>query len=327
MTTATILGAGTIGGDMRVEATNDQLSVVGYAGAASAFVYDHFTATLVALGAGQAWGIDPDGTTALGRDGNFMPVIWVRDIGGAWTRQPLPGGGQQGIANRTAVATNGSLLASGWLTVEVSRHESLNRPVLWRRISGTWVAPLQYAVPGSAAAGYDADAGGRIAGRTTLADKSVRGVVWDNPTSYTLLDGIAYGINDAGTVVVGERNGAPTYWYRHGGTGLWSATGIALPSGGSCQAPRARDVGIDAGVIVGSGCAANGKRVAGVIGSLDLAGPVPVLVEGPVHLGGLGVIGSGAETSGAPSVTSTPPYKAVGNLSAPSSLLVSWDIP
>ena len=123
VTTATILGAGTIGGDMRVEATNDQLSVVGYAGAASAFVYDHFTATLVALGAGQAWGIDPDGTTALGRDGNFMPVIWVRDIGGAWTRQPLPGGGQQGIANRTAVATDGSLLASGWLTVEVSRHE------------------------------------------------------------------------------------------------------------------------------------------------------------------------------------------------------------
>jgi len=76
VTTATILGAGTIGGDMRVEATNDLLSVVGYAGAGNAFVYDSHSAALVALGSGQAWGIDPSGTMALGRDGNFMPVAW-----------------------------------------------------------------------------------------------------------------------------------------------------------------------------------------------------------------------------------------------------------
>ncbi|MDF2771576.1 MAG: hypothetical protein K0S86_1070 [Geminicoccaceae bacterium] len=326
VTAATILGAGTIGGDMRVEATNDLLSVVGYAGAGNAFVYDSHSAALVALGSGQAWGIDPSGTMALGRDGNFMPVVWERGSGGSWTRQSLPSAGNDGIANRTAVGADGSLLASGWLTIQVSRRESNNQPVLWRHANGSWDAPVYYTFPGTAAAAYDVASGGQMAGRTTLADGSVRGVVWDGPNTHTLLDGIAYAINDAATIVVGERAGRPVYWYRDALSG-WSTVGIALPAlGGACDAGRARDVN-NSGIIVGSSCNPNGKRQA-TVWKLDLVGATPVLVDGPIGLGGLGFIGSGAETSFASGVTTLPPYVAVGGAVANGgTVLVSWQIP
>jgi len=327
VTTATVLGAGTIGGDMRVEAMNDQGSVAGYAGAADAFVYDNLSASLVALGGGQAWGIDALGTTALGRDAGFNPVAWVRGLAGGWTVQPLPSGGIQGIATRTATATDGSLIASGWLSVPQARRQTANQPVLWRRVGGVWQAPEYYVVPGSAAAGYDIASGGQMAGRTTLADGSVRGVVWHTSSTYTVLDGIAYAINDAGTIVVGELNGAPAYWYRNSATGAWTTGGTRLPSlaGSSCVGGRARDLN-DSGIVVGWSCAANGKRQA-TVWSLDLSGPSPVVVESPIGLGGLGVIGSGAETSAAQSVTSAPPYTAVGGAASPTTLLVSWSIP
>ncbi len=328
VTTATILGAGTIGGDMRVEATNDIVSVVGYAGAGDAFVYDSHSAKLVALGPGQAWGINPSGTMALGRDGNFMPVAWERVLGGSWTRQPLPGGGNDGIANRTAVGADGSLLASGWLTIQVSKRESNNRPVLWRYSNGSWDAPVYYTVPGKAAAAYDVATGGQMVGRSTFADGSVTGVVWDNPTEpATVLDGIAYAISDNGTVVVGERAGLPVYWYRNASSGEWTTEGTPLPIvGSSCNPQRARDV-TNAGVIVGASCGPNGKRQA-TVWKLDLSGATPTVAAGPIRLGGLGVTGSGAETSYAAGVTSAPPYVVVGGAVANGgTVLVSWQIP
>lgn len=325
VTTATILGAGTIGGDMRVEATNDMVSVVGYGGTANAFVYDSYSSQLVALGPGQAWGIDASGTMALGRDGDFMPVVWELGVNG-WTRHPLPGGGNDGIATRTAVAPDGALLASGWLTIQVSRRESNNKPVLWRHANGAWDPPVYYAVPGTAAAGYDVAAGGQMAGRVTLVDGSVSGIVWDNPTTPKVLDGLAYGINDNGTIVVGERLGRPVYWYRDAISG-WSTVGTALPAlGGACEAGRARDVN-NSGIVVGSSCSPNGKRQA-TVWKLDLSGATPALADGPIGLRGLGVIGSGAETSFAPGVTSLPPYVAVGGaVTNGGTVLVRWDIP
>jgi len=68
------------------------------------------------------------------------------------------------------------------------------------------------------------------------------------------------------------------------------------------------------------------KRTA-TVWKLDLSGPVPVLAQGPMLLGGLGIVGSGAEVSGAAFVTSSPPYMAVGGAVASSTLLVSWQVP
>jgi len=325
VTTATVLGAGTIGGDMNVMAMNDQGSVAGYAG--EAWVYDKLTEALVALGAGQAWGIDALGTTALGRDGDFKPVAWVRGLAGGWSVQPLPNGGIDGIATRTATGADGSLIASGWLSVPLGGRKTANRPVLWRRIAGVWQAPEYYAVPGTAAAGYDIASGGQMAGRTTFADGSVRGVVWESAVAYTVLDGIAYAISDGGTIVTGERNGRPVYWYRDPATQAWTTTGTPLPSlaGSSCDAGRAMDVN-DAGIVVGWSCAASGRRQA-TVWRLDLSG-APVVAGPPTGLGGLGVMPSAVETSGAQGVTSTPPYITVGGAaSSPSRLLVSWVIP
>ncbi|HUQ79902.1 MAG TPA: hypothetical protein VM076_02125, partial [Gemmatimonadaceae bacterium] len=67
VTTATVLGVGTLGGDAIVNDVNDLGHVVGYFDLAGPFVYDG--SRLVSLGAtGQAWGISPTGDIVVGRD-------------------------------------------------------------------------------------------------------------------------------------------------------------------------------------------------------------------------------------------------------------------
>jgi hypothetical protein len=318
VTTATILGAGTIAGDMQVQSVSYQGSVTGYAQQGGVFVWDSYTSSLLALGDGQAWGIDPSGTTVLGRDADFYPMEWVRGIAGDWTRRPIPNNGQRGIATRAATAPDGSLVATGWITVPTVRRQTVDQPVLWRRIDGAWMPPVVYAHPGSAAGGYDVSANGRMAGRAWYADGSARGVIWDSPTSYTVLDGMAYGMNDAGTVVVGDRSGVPVYWYRDATTGAWTSTGTPLPAG-AC-AGRGREV-IDLGMVTGGSC---GQAT---VWQLDLSGPAPVLVGGPTRLGGLGVKPPSVETSSAAGITSSPPYTVFGGVLATKRLLVSWALP
>jgi hypothetical protein len=148
-------------------------------------------------------------------------------------------------------------------------------------------------------------------------------MIWDSPTTYTVLDGIAYAINPAGTIVVGDRAGLPVYWYRTAGGG-WNAVGTALPlSCAGCTAGRANDVN-DAGIIVGGSRVSTGKSKA-TVWRLDMSA-VPTLVGSPVALSGLGA-GSGGDNSSAAAITNTAPYVVVGAASSGSSVAVRWASP
>lgn len=322
VTTATIIGGGSgIGG--YVMGTSEQVSVAGYGYLSGAWVFDAISNALVDLGTGQAWGVDPTGTAALGRDGSWAPAVWERGAAGGWTKQVLDAPANRGNVTGAFVAGDGSLVAGGWIEIEVRRNNTLNRPAIWRRVGGMWGAPEVYAYPGQAASIYDIAANGAAAGRTTASDGTVRGIVWDNASTYAILDGIAYGINDAGTIVVGEKNG-PVFWYRTA-SGTWTTIATPLPTLGGCAGGRANDVN-DAGLIVGGSCVSTNNRQ-GSVWHLDLSGPTPAISGAPFRLGGLGTTGSSGENTAAIAITSTAPYVVVGYVDSGNNITVRWPVP
>ncbi len=329
ISTAVVLDTGTNGGDAVVYAISEDLSVAGYGTSGGTFVYDASVGTLLSLGSGQGWGIDPLGTAVVGRDANFQPTVWVKQSPGIWSAQSLPAADPSGDANvsSAARATDGTLLAGGWAsTCTVAKHKTTchNNPAVWRQSGTTWLAPQLYAVPGDGAAAYAVSATAQLAGRTNLPNASIpTAVVWDTPTTYTLLDGVwAYGINDAGTIVVGDRNGQAAFWWRDPISQTWNPTGVPL----SNCASLAEGVN-DAGIIVGQSCGANGKAQA-TVWRLDLTTSPPTILSTQL-LPGLGAGGSGAETSNAVTVTRSAPYFVAGRARASAGyfLAVRWLIP
>jgi len=151
-----------------------------------------------------------------------------------------------------------------------------------------------------------------------------QGVVWDNPTTYTVLDGGAGSLNPAGTVVVGQRNGSPAYWFRTA-SGSWTTTGTNLPAlGGSCGGGLTTSIN-GAGLISGSSCrTSKGSGSVATVWQLDLSGGTPVLLGPPLGLGG---VGPGAHSSVAVAITLSPPYVVMGYIENGQNVAVRWSLP
>jgi hypothetical protein len=306
ITTAQYLGPATF-----VYAMNEAGQVVGYN--SGAFVYDP-TFGMLALGAGEGWGVDPQSAVVVGRNGANIATAWMRQgTSASYVAQTLPQAPTAVGGNGTSAARDslGTLLVGGWqIFPGAKRNTTSNRPALWR-YAGTWSAPTLLPLPAGAVSGAvrDINGKGQSVGRI---DSSDRGAVWDDPTTVTALDGIASGINPAGTLAVGIRGGLavgqPAYWYRTE-TGDWNPVGVTLPTlGGSCVG-EARGVN-DAGVIVGKSCDSSNTSQA-TVWRLELTGPTPVLVAGPQRLPSLGKGSTIAEGSAA-KVSSTAPYVIAG---------------
>lgn len=127
-----------------------------------------------------------------------------------------------------------------------------NNPALWRESGTEWTLQT-YAIP----AGYngawveDVNAQGQAVG--VARDPYSKAYLWEadgTPVALTPLAGdrtpFAYGINPAGTVIVGASNGRAVYW-RRAGNGSWLPAQI-LESCGRAIDINARDM------IVGQGC-------------------------------------------------------------------------
>lgn len=328
VTTAQVLSTTSL---RAVYGTNNLLQVVGYG--TDAFVIDD-ALQFVDLGSGQAWALDPDGSIAVGRDGNQQATAWVRQTNGSWIAEPLPPAPNSVERNATSAArtASGTLLVAGWDGTPGAKHaEAFNRPVVWQRVGSSWSNPIVYAYPpGAQRAGARTVNGlGQVAGNV---DASGIGAVWDDPATPTRLDGLPNAINSSGTLIVGNRASGsatiPVYWWRNPTTGLWNTTGVPLPMapGVTCTSGDARGLN-DAGVIVGSSCNAAGKNQA-TVWLLDLSGASPSLVGTPTLLPGLGAKNpTTTDVSSAAGVNQTPPYFVAGSAYSNSQLLaVRWQL-
>jgi hypothetical protein len=328
VTSAQILGPGTIVGNASVYAMSQNLQVAGFTAGnlGTGFVYDD-AAGMVNLGAGQVWTIDPLGTIIGGRDANFIATAWVQQSPSTWRSEQLPrlpfsvGGNVMGAARMS----DGTLLVSGFDDSATSTKPAaaqFNRPVVWRRIGTSWSTPQRYTLPPGAVRGaaHSVNALGQAAGRV---DAGPTGAVWDNPTTPTRLDGTPWAINATGTLIVGEKTIAtsksgttiiPAYWSRDPSSGQWDGTGKMLPSlaGASCITGTVRGLN-NGGILVGSSCNAHGATQA-TVWRLDLSGPAPVIVTGPTGLPGLGTgpKTSSVDVSDAISISEASPFTVAG---------------
>jgi hypothetical protein len=299
-----------------VSGPSDLLEVAGYS-STGAFVIDA-ASQFISLGSGQAWGIAPSGSTALGRDGTFFPVVWARQPDGTWQSQSLPSLPVSGGGNATsaAYASDGTLIVGGWDTSPSSKKTPANnRPVVWRRTGGLWSAPSLYVLPaGAQKAGIRTVNGlGNAAGNV---DASGIGAVWDDPATVARLDGLPNAINSAGTLIVGNRPSGnspqPVFWWRDPVTHSWHTTGTPFPTIAGANCTYGNAIGLNqANMVAGTSCNANGTNQA-TVWFLDLSGAAPT-VTGLLPLPGLGGHGPvGSELSEAVGVSATAPYTAFG---------------
>jgi hypothetical protein len=334
VTSAQILGSGTTGGDAYVYGMSEDRQVSGYAGGGgTAFVFAD-DAGMVNLGGGQAWTIDPLGMLVAGSDSTGDATAWVRQSTSSWVAEHLPrlassvGGNVEGAAR----AADGTLLVVGFddsTTATRRSAQQYNRVVLWRRTGGTWSAPQSYLLPAGTLRGSARAVNGLAEVVGQLDNGASGGAVWENPTTFTRLDGIPNAINAAGNLIVGVRSAVPVYWWRDPSTGAWNPTGVVLPSIGTatCTVGEGARGLNSAGIIVGSSCNSAGKTQA-TVWRLDLSGGAPVLTAGPAALPGLGFKNTTTnELSDAVSVTGGAPFIVAGTIkSSGARLAVRWQL-
>ena len=314
VTAAQILGPGTLGGGSTVVGMNDLLQVVGFSTSGStqtAWVYDA-SSGMVALGAGNADGIDPQGSFVVGADSRSFATSWIRQAGDSWLPQALPqvAGSFGSTAYGASRLADGTALVVGWNVVSRKGSPSPTQAVVWRRgTDGTWSTPQIYVTPPgfTSSDAHDVNPRGEVTGHLDI----LTGIVWENPTTYTILDGKAARINQAGTLIVGQNsNNVPMYWWRDPATNQWRVPGTLLPSlaGSSCPEGFGLDVN-DAGIVVGWSCAGATRNP--TVWQLDLSGASPVLIGPPTRLPGLGFKGTD-DGNAARAINNTPPYVVSG---------------
>jgi len=317
VTTATVVGPGTIGGDVIVNEISDLGNVVGYFDRAGPFVTD--SNTIISLGAtGQAWGVSATGDVVVGRDN--APVAWVRQSSGSYVKETLPalvsvGGG----AMHAAEGPNGTLLVGGYQRTSAAKNSQSTEPVAWTRAGGTWSAPTVYTRGGDQGTGWGISESGKMMGRSSTADNATPWGVWDSPSTFVQLTApFLQTMNQAATIVVGVLPaGGPGLWYRNM-SGQWNPTGVALPIGPASCAPggSAQDINND-GVIVGYSCG-NAS-----VWRIDASVSPPVVVSGPLFLLGL----DGSSGARADAITNTYPYVVAGRATSNGrGLLVKWTV-
>lgn len=248
---------GTLGGNTLGRAVNDQGASVGYSmvGSSQHAFFAAPGAAMTDLGVGQAYDLDPTETTAVVGIVSGVSVVW-RNTGGTWTSSPLPHNGAGARATNMARTLAGLIIGGS----------AGNNPALWRESGAGWTLQT-YPIP----AGYngawieDVNAQGQAVG--VARDPYSKAYLWEadgTPVALTPLAGdrtpFAYGINPAGTVIVGASAGRAVYW-RRAVNGSWLPAQV-LESCGRAMDINARDM------IVGQGCENATLWVLGANGSV-----------------------------------------------------------
>jgi len=209
----------------------------------SAYLWDTATGLKLVATGGLAWDVSQDGLTVGGKNAAGTPVLWTSaSVGGTRTEVALPDAGFGGAVRSIVSDAGGAALV---LVGNVFTNGSNKTPARWSRctlepgcLNGWLLATVEPTPPITEAWGQDVNAAGMIVGMEGTG--CCRAAFWDSDGTQTVLTPLAagaaasaWGINDAGTLIVGQSNGAAVMWVRSNTT-LPFAAPIRL-DGGSCK--------------------------------------------------------------------------------------------
>jgi len=265
-TTPTAFAIGNITG----YGVNDAGTIVGPSSGktSSGYLWDAST-DLVLLGSGGlAWSIAGDGHTVGGKNAAGVPVVWTAaSLAGPWTEHPIPDVGFGGAVR--AIASD-ALGAPVVLTGNVWTNVSNKTPARWTPCTGCasgWLlSTVPLTPPITEAWGQDINPSGMIVGMEGTG--CCRAAFWDANNVQSVLQPLvagaaaaAWGLNDAGTIIVGQSNDVAVAWVR-ASTGVDFATiaPIRLEASKTCKgggvsiAYAVNPDFVTSGTVVGQAC-------------------------------------------------------------------------
>jgi len=231
-TTPTAVAIGNITG----YGVNDAGTIVGPSSgrASSPYLWDNSTNSLELLGSGGlSWSIADDGHTVGGKNATDAPVVWTAtSLAGSWTEHVIPDAGFGGAVR--AIASDG-LGAPVVMTGNVWTNGTIKTPARWTPCTvepgctNGWVlSTVPLTPPITEAWGQDINPSGMIVGMEGTG--CCRATFWDANGVQSILQPLvagaaaaAWGLNDAGTIIVGQSNDVAVAWVR-ASTGVNFAT-------------------------------------------------------------------------------------------------------
>jgi hypothetical protein len=251
------------------QGVNDHGTIVGSSDGnrASAYLWDDGSLKLLATG-GTAWDLSQDGLAVGGKNAAGKPVLWTASsIGGVRTEVALPDAGFGGAVRAMVSDVNGAPIL---MTGNVFTNGSNKTPARWTPCTtetgcanGWLLATVPLAPPITEAWGQDVNPLGMIV--EMEGSGCCRAAFWDADGSQTVLTPVsagaaaaAWGINDAGTVIVGQSGGVAVVWIRaSAGDSFGAPTRLestACKGNGSSIAYAVNPDFTSSGTIVGQAC-------------------------------------------------------------------------
>ncbi len=316
---------------VQTERVTDVSESGGVVGGTTAGVYYDDQCRAVDLGGAEMWGVEPQGQVLSGRGyhtDHLLAVAWIRSGTCSFTRERLPNpGGGGGNAKSVARTSSDAIIVGGIDARSGKGGVGGSRPALWTRSGTSWLGPTLYSIPGGSGEIW------RINGSAMAVGRSSGGVgyIWNSATDYTAIDGLPFGINDAGNVAVGHNNnGQAVYWTKNPSTGRWDAVGRLLPGAdGGPAGGVAFDVN-DAGIIVGRSLAPSSTtKLRASVWRLNMSSYPSLPTGGVQMLSGLGP-STQSETSSGKAITNTLVggyYIIAGMASTSNTYAVRWRLP
>ena len=214
-------------GNITAYGVNDAGTIVGPSSGknSSAYLWWDPSAGLVLLGSGGfPWSIAGDGHTVGGKNAAGAAVVWTSaSLTGPWTEHPIPDVGFGGAVR--AIASDGSG-APLMMTGNVWTNGTIKTPARWTPCTiepdcanGWRLTTVVLTPPIREAWGQDINPSGMIVGMEGTG--CCRAAFWDAHDVQSILQPLvtgaaaaAWGLNDAGTIIVGQSNDVAVAWVR-----------------------------------------------------------------------------------------------------------------
>jgi uncharacterized membrane protein len=234
---------------------------------------------------GIAWDVSQDGRAVGGQNSANKPVLWTAtSLGEPRTQVVLPDAGYGGAVRAIVSDASGAPVL---MTGNVFTNGSTKTPAKWTPCAvgpgcpnGWSLATVPLTSPVFESWGQDVNPSGMIVGME--GTNCCRAEFWDADGTQTILTPLAagaaaaaWGINDAGTLIVGQSNGMAVMWVRASvGDAFAAPTRLETTTckgGGSSIAYAMNPDFTSSGTIVGQAC---GNPVAWKV---DVSGALPTI--------------------------------------------------